>query len=83
MELLEGQTSDARFDTILKQSRAVQLEQSPYVNFLSEQQTRNALRFMGRSADERVTHAIARGYASAKDSMACWSALSPRSAAVT
>jgi eukaryotic-like serine/threonine-protein kinase len=53
-------TGDTMFDTILKQALAVQLEQSPYVNILSEQRMRNALRFMGRSPDERVTNAIAR-----------------------
>jgi eukaryotic-like serine/threonine-protein kinase len=53
-------TGDAMFDTILKQALAVQLEQSPYVNILSEQRMRNTLRFMGRSPDERVTNAIAR-----------------------
>jgi serine/threonine protein kinase/tetratricopeptide (TPR) repeat protein len=53
-------TGDTMFDTILKQALAVQLEQSPYVNILSEQRMRSALRFMGRSPDEHVTNAVAR-----------------------
>ena len=53
-------TGDTMFDTVLKQALAVQLEQSPYVNILSEQRMRNALRFMGRSPDERVTNTLAR-----------------------
>ncbi len=53
-------TGDAVFDGTLKQALAVQLEQSPYLNIFPEQRVRETLRFMGRSADERVTSAIAR-----------------------
>ena len=53
-------TSDAMFDATLKQALAVQLEQSPYLNILSEQRLRGALRFMGRSPEERITNALAR-----------------------
>jgi len=53
-------TGDAVFDGTLKQALAVQLEQSPYLNILPESRIREALRFMGRSADERVTRDVAR-----------------------
>jgi eukaryotic-like serine/threonine-protein kinase len=53
-------TGDAVFDGTLKQALAVQLEQSPYLNVLAESRIRDALRFMGRPADERVTSDVAR-----------------------
>ena len=53
-------TGDAVFDGTLKQALAVQLEQSPYLNLLPQSRIREALRFMGRSADERVTSDVAR-----------------------
>jgi serine/threonine protein kinase/tetratricopeptide (TPR) repeat protein len=48
-------TGDPVFDGTLKQGLAVQLGQSPFLNILSEDRVREALRFMGRSADERLT----------------------------
>ena len=53
-------TGDAMFDATLKQALAVQLEQSPYLTILSDQRLRSALRFMGRSPDERISNALAR-----------------------
>jgi serine/threonine protein kinase/tetratricopeptide (TPR) repeat protein len=53
-------TGDAVFDGTLKQALAVQLQQSPYLNIFPESRIQKALRFMGRSADERVTRDIAR-----------------------
>jgi serine/threonine protein kinase/tetratricopeptide (TPR) repeat protein len=53
-------TGDAVFDGTLKQALAVQLEQSPYLNVFPQERVRNTMRFMGRSADERVTPDLAR-----------------------
>ncbi len=53
-------TGDSVFDGTLKQALAVQLEQSPYLNILPESRIREALKFMGRSGDERVTNDVAR-----------------------
>ena len=53
-------TGDSVFDGTLKQALAVQLEQSPYLNVTPESRIREALRFMGRSPDERVTNEVAR-----------------------
>jgi eukaryotic-like serine/threonine-protein kinase len=53
-------TGDPIFDGTLKQALAVQLEQSPFLNIFSDQRVRDALRFMSRSPDERVTNDIAR-----------------------
>jgi serine/threonine protein kinase/tetratricopeptide (TPR) repeat protein len=53
-------TGDAVFDGTLKQALAMQLEQSPYLNLLPESRVREALRFMGRPEDQRVTGEVAR-----------------------
>jgi len=53
-------TGDAVFDGTLKQALAVQLEQSPYLNLLPESRIHEALRFMGRQPDERITNDVAR-----------------------
>jgi len=53
-------TGDAVFDGTLKQALAVQLGQSPFLNIFGDERVREALRFMGRSPDERVTRDIGR-----------------------
>jgi serine/threonine protein kinase/tetratricopeptide (TPR) repeat protein len=53
-------TGDAVFDGTLKQALAVQLDQSPFINIFGDDRVREALRFMGRSSDERVTRDIGR-----------------------
>jgi serine/threonine protein kinase/tetratricopeptide (TPR) repeat protein len=52
-------TGDAVFDGTLKQALAVQLAQSPYLNVLPDSRVQRALRFMGRSPDERLTKDVA------------------------
>jgi eukaryotic-like serine/threonine-protein kinase len=53
-------TGDPVFDGTLKQALAVQLEQSPFLNILPESRIREALKFMGRSPDDRITNDVAR-----------------------
>ncbi|HYL84008.1 MAG TPA: winged helix-turn-helix domain-containing protein [Candidatus Angelobacter sp.] len=53
-------TGDTVFDDTLKQGLRVQLEQSPFLNILSDQKVSEELRLMGRSADERLTLELAR-----------------------
>jgi tetratricopeptide (TPR) repeat protein len=53
-------TGDSVFDGTLKQALAVQLDQSPYLNLLPDSKVQEALRYMGRHADERVTKDLAR-----------------------
>jgi len=53
-------TGDAVFDGTLKQALAVQLEQSPYLNVTPESRIREALKFMGRPEDVRLTSDVAR-----------------------
>ena len=53
-------TGDTVFDDTLKQALAVQLGQSPFLNIFSNERAREALRFLGRSPDERVNGQVAR-----------------------
>ena len=53
-------TGDDVFDGALKHALAVQLEQSPFLNLLPEEEIRETLRYMGRNPDERVTKPLAR-----------------------
>jgi serine/threonine protein kinase/Flp pilus assembly protein TadD len=53
-------TGETVFDGTLKQALAVQLAQSPFLNIFPEERVREALRFMGRSPDERLTRDVAR-----------------------
>jgi tetratricopeptide (TPR) repeat protein len=53
-------TGEPVFDGTLKEALTVQLEQSPYLNVLPEARVREALRYMGRSPDERVSNDVAR-----------------------
>jgi DNA-binding winged helix-turn-helix (wHTH) protein/tetratricopeptide (TPR) repeat protein len=53
-------TSDAVFDDTLKQGLRVQLEQSPFLNILSDEQVDEQLKLMARSAGERLTPELAR-----------------------
>ncbi len=53
-------TGDSVFDGTLKQALAVQLEQSPFLNVYPQERVREALRYAGRSPDDRVTVPVAR-----------------------
>ena len=53
-------TGDAVLDGTLKTALAGQLEQSPYLNLLSDDRVREMLLYMERKPDERVTKEIAR-----------------------
>jgi tetratricopeptide (TPR) repeat protein len=50
-----NRTGDAVFDDTLRQGLTTQLEQSPFLKILSEQQLAEALRYMGHSGDARLT----------------------------
>jgi len=53
-------TGEPVFDGTLKQALAVKLQESPFLNVISEERIGETLRFMGRSPDERVTPSLAR-----------------------
>jgi serine/threonine protein kinase len=52
-------TGDSVFDDALKQGLRVQLEQSPFLNILSDQKVSEELRMMGRSSDQPLTAEVA------------------------
>jgi len=53
-------TGDSVFDGALRQGLAVQLEQSPFLNLLSEDRIQQTLRLMGQPPDARLTPEISR-----------------------
>jgi len=56
----DNKTGDAVFDDALKQALAVHLEQSPFLNVLSDERVKATLRLMGRQPGERLTVGVAR-----------------------
>jgi len=55
----ENSTGDAVFDGTLRQALSVQLQQSPFLSLVPDQQLRETLQFMGRSTEERVVGRVA------------------------
>jgi tetratricopeptide (TPR) repeat protein len=53
-------TGEPAFDDTLKQALRVQLEQSPFLNVVSEQKVSETLAYMGRPRDARLTESLAR-----------------------
>ncbi|MGO9262835.1 MAG: protein kinase domain-containing protein [Bryobacteraceae bacterium] len=53
-------TGDSVFDDTLKQGLSVQLEQSPFLNLVSERKVNDTLKLMGRSAGDRLTPEVTR-----------------------
>jgi tetratricopeptide (TPR) repeat protein/predicted Ser/Thr protein kinase len=53
-------TGDAVFDGALRQGLAVQLEQSPFLNVVSEAQMQQTLKLMGQPGDAKLTSDVAR-----------------------
>jgi class 3 adenylate cyclase/tetratricopeptide (TPR) repeat protein len=57
---LANKTGDPVFDTTLTQAIAIQLEQSPVLNLISQQHLRQSLQYMGRPETDKITPEIAR-----------------------
>ena len=53
-------TGDTVFDGTLRQGLSVQLEQSPFLSIISDQQIQQTLQMMGQPADTKLTPEIAR-----------------------
>jgi serine/threonine protein kinase/Tfp pilus assembly protein PilF len=53
-------TGDAVFDGTLKQALVVQLEQSPYLNVFPQSRIQDALKYMGKPPEERITSDVGR-----------------------
>ena len=56
----DNRTGDALFDDTMKQALAIQLEQSPFLNVLSDQKVSTTLKLMNRQPGERITPETAR-----------------------
>jgi len=56
----DNKTGDGVFDDALKQALAVELEQSPFLNVLSERKVSEALQMMGHPANYRLTLDVGR-----------------------
>jgi class 3 adenylate cyclase/Tfp pilus assembly protein PilF len=56
----DNSTKDPVFDDTLRQALAVEIEQSPFLNTLSEQKVRETLQLMDKPADQRLTLDVAR-----------------------
>jgi eukaryotic-like serine/threonine-protein kinase len=56
----DNKTGEAIFDDALKQALAIALEQSPFLNVLSDRKVSEALRTMARPATERITPDVGR-----------------------
>lgn len=56
----DNKTGDAVFDDTLKQGLAVQLEQSPFLDLLSDRKVNETLKLMGRAAGDRLTPEVTR-----------------------
>jgi eukaryotic-like serine/threonine-protein kinase len=55
----DNKTGDTVFDDTLKQALAVDLEQSPFLNVLSDRRVGETLRLMGRPPNDRITREVA------------------------
>ena len=56
----DNKTGEAVFDDTLKQGLAVQLEQSPFLDLVSDNKVNQTLGMMGRPAGDRLTREVAR-----------------------
>jgi eukaryotic-like serine/threonine-protein kinase len=56
----DNKTGDAVFDDALKQGLSVQLEQSPFLDLLSERKVNETLKLMGGSAGDHLTSEVTR-----------------------
>ena len=56
----DNTTKDPVFDDTLRQGLAVQLEQSPFLSIVSDEQIQQTLKLMGQPADAKLTPATAR-----------------------
>lgn len=56
----ENLTGESVFDGTLRQGLAVQLEQSPFLNILSDERIQDVLHLMGQASDVKLTPPLAR-----------------------
>ncbi len=56
----DNKTGEPVFDTTLTQAFAIQMEQSPVLNLVSQQHIRQSMQYLGKSPNDPITPAIAR-----------------------
>ena len=56
----QNSTGDATFDHTLKEALEIDLEQSPYIDVMSEREAANSLKLMGRGQGSAITPDVAR-----------------------
>jgi eukaryotic-like serine/threonine-protein kinase len=56
----DNKTGDAVFDDTLRRGLSVQLEQSPFLSIISDEQVQRTLQMMGQPVDTKLTPTIAR-----------------------
>ena len=56
----ENKTGDPVFDTTLTQAFAIQMQQSPVLNLVSQQHIRQSMQYLGKQSTEALTPAIVR-----------------------
>ncbi|HEY8670215.1 MAG TPA: protein kinase [Terriglobales bacterium] len=54
-----NKTGDAVFDSTLKEALAIQLEQSPVIQLVSDAELHNSLQYLGQPKDQRITPELA------------------------
>ncbi len=54
-----NQTGDSVFDSTLKEALAIQLEQSPLLQLVSDSELHSNLQYLGQSAEQRITPELA------------------------
>src|SRR5207249_8417209 len=52
-------TGDSVFDSTLKEALAIQLEQSPLIQLVSDAELHNNLQYLGQTKDQRITPELA------------------------
>jgi eukaryotic-like serine/threonine-protein kinase len=56
----DNKTGDPVFDSTLKEALAIQLEQSPYLQLVNDQELHSDLRYLGQPVEQKITPALAR-----------------------
>jgi len=56
----DNKTGDPVFDATLKEALSIQLEQSPYLQLVGDQELHADLRYLNQPSDQRITPALAR-----------------------
>lgn len=67
---IENRTGDPVFDDTLRQALAIQLEQSPYLSVVSDQQIRKVLPLAGHGPNDRLSPEVTRNVCARTDSKA-------------